>query len=74
MFGKNKKFNPVHRPEFISISNLYDDLCNLVDKYGIQAVILHLGDVAKDKISRDIAGKIWRTIKLDDIGKSDDSD
>ena len=48
-----------NRPDFIMISNIYDDLSVLVDKYGINKVVEHLGHVAHEKISKEFAGRIW---------------
>jgi hypothetical protein len=45
------------------ISNIYDELSNLVDKYGMANVIEHLGHVASEKISKEFAGRLWWIIK-----------
>lgn len=60
----NKKQNGffVKKPEFIEIYNIYDALERLVDEYGISTVLLHLGQIANKKISRQFAGKIWEIV------------
>jgi len=60
MIRDNKKdASFVKKPEFVEIYNIYDDLDKLVDEYGIQKILLHLGQIANKKISRQYAGKIW---------------
>ena len=62
MFNKKRKPIFFKKPDFIVINNIYDDLAKLVETYGITKVILHLGQLAQDKISREFAGKIWRIV------------
>ncbi|MFZ4795999.1 MAG: hypothetical protein ACOYMA_00800 [Bacteroidia bacterium] len=62
MHNKNGNGFFVKKPEFIEISNIYEDLDALVDKYGIEKIILHLGQIANKKISRQYASKIWSLI------------
>lgn len=50
------------KPDFIMISNVYEDLSKLVENYGITNVIQHLGYIANEKISREFAGKIWYVV------------
>jgi len=73
----NKKIdgngNFVKRPDFIEIKNVYDVLDKLVDQYGIEKIILHLGQVANKKISRNFASKIWGLSSVT-FQKSDDID
>ena len=49
----------VKKPEFVEIYNIYDSLETLVDSYGIEKVLQHLGQLANKKISRQFASKIW---------------
>jgi len=55
--SKNNMF--VKKPEFVEIYNIYDALDKLVDEYGISKVLMHLGQIANKKISRNFASKIW---------------
>ena len=52
----------VKKPEFIEIYNIYDNLEKLVDEYGISKVLMHLGQIANKKISRQFASKIWTLV------------
>jgi hypothetical protein len=47
------------KPDFIMINNIYENLSLLVDNYGIIKVIQHLGVIANEKISKELASKIW---------------
>jgi len=69
----NKKHNAgfVKKPEFIEIYNIYDGLDKLVDEYGITKVLLHLGQIANKKISKQFAGKIWNIVSPE-IKQDDD--
>lgn len=63
MFNKQQAKNIfVKKPTFSEIQNITDGLTELIDKYGINQVILHLGLVANSKISRNFAQKIWSMI------------
>lgn len=65
MNAKSNKHNGfVHRPEFNTIGSLYDDLSLLTDKYGFEQVILHLGEIARNAVTRDLAGKIWSILNI----------
>ena len=66
MFSKNKKKNDfVKRPDFITIDNIYDDLYRLTEKYGFEQVIMHLGEVARKQVSRDLASRIWKVLRIE---------
>lgn len=64
MFNKQQTKNTafVKKPNFSEIQNITDGLIELIDKYGINQVILHLGLVANKKISKNFAQKIWAMI------------
>lgn len=55
----------IKKPDFNIIGNLYDDLERLRNKYGIEQLILHLGEVARLTVSRDVASKIWSVLNLE---------
>ena len=54
------------RPDFIMISNIYDDLSTMVDKYGMTRVMEHLGHIADEKISKEFAKRIWFLVSAKD--------
>jgi len=54
------------RPDFIMISNIYDDLSMLVEKYGMTRVVEHLGHIADEKISKEFAKRIWFLVSTKD--------
>jgi len=56
---KDSKNVFVKKPEFVEIYNIYDGLEKLVDNYGMSKVLMHLGQLANKKISRQFASKIW---------------
>lgn len=56
------------RPDFILISNVYDELSKMIDNYGITKIIQHLGYIASEKISGELGSKIWYVVsKSEDI-------
>ncbi len=64
LFGKYKKQRApfVKKPDFNLIDNIYSELSSLVKNYGITSVLLHLGYIANEQISREFASKIWYTV------------
>ena len=58
----NRKGGSARRPDFIMINNVYENLTNLVESYGITKVIQHLGYIANEKISKEFASKIWYVV------------
>lgn len=70
----NRKNNSifVKKPEFVEIANIYDGLERLVDEFGVEKVLLHLGLVISKKISRQFASKIWNLVQP--ASKSDAND
>jgi len=64
--GKRKQFRKrggsARKPEFTMINNVYENLSELVENYGMTNVIQHLGYIANEKISREFAGKIWYVV------------
>lgn len=73
MLKNKKKVEFVKRPEFIVINNIYDDLYQLTDKYGFEQVIMHLGEVARKQVSRDLASRIWGALKMENRIKNLDN-
>lgn len=70
----NKKHNTgfVKKPDFIEIYNIYDELNKLVDEYGITKILLHLGQIANKKISKQFAGKIWSLVSVNNRSTDDE--
>lgn len=63
MVNKQKPTNLIlKRPEFIELQNITEPLSKLVNEYGINQVILHLGLVAQKQISAKFAFMIWSII------------
>jgi len=73
MLNKKNKKDFVKKPEFIVINNIYDELYRLTDKYGFEQVIMHLGEVARKQVSRDLASRIWGALKLENRIKNLDN-
>jgi len=69
--SKKTKDEFVKRPEFIVINNIYDELYRLTDKYGFEQVIMHLGEIARKQVSRDLASKIWGVLRMEGKVKVD---
>ena len=65
MYNKKSSVKFVRRPEFNVIGNLYDELMMLRNKYGIEQIILHLGEVAKETVSKDLASKVWSILNME---------
>ncbi len=59
--GRNRKkiSGTAARPDFVVIGNVYDDLGQMVDKYGIMKVVQHLGHIANERISKELADRLW---------------
>jgi len=77
MFAKgksNRNRTNVPRPNFVTIGNLYDQLFQLTKEYGFEKVILHLGDIAKNTVSRELAGRIWGILRMTNRVDSSTSD
>jgi len=49
----------VKKPDFNLIDNIYIELSSMVKNYGITSVLLHLGYIANEQISKEFASKIW---------------
>jgi len=47
------------KPEFTVISNLYDDIDNLINRYGFDNFILHFGEVVEKRITMRAAIRIY---------------
>ena len=69
----NRKNNNifVKKPDFVEIANISDSLEQLVNDFGIEKVLMHLGQVVSKKVSRQYASKIWSLVQLE---KSDVND
>lgn len=73
--GKNKGKIFVKRPDFMVIANVYEDLDRLIQTYGMEKVVTHLGEVAKDRLGREWASRIWGLLKLNDkLHTTDEAD
>jgi len=71
----NKKKNIfVKKPTFNVIGSLYDDLEALRDKYGFEQIVLHLGELARKTISRNVADRVWNVLNLSQMSIKNNDD